>query len=97
MTLDEANRCSPQTREREMSRIRVVVSGYTSVDTRLVTSLPRRRDGAPRRTGAATAPLGRVRSNTALGWRGSAFTPPLVAWLGDDERTSLPSVLEDAA
>ncbi len=82
-----------------MSRIRVVVSGYTSVDTRFVTSaLPRPGETALLDGQVLPPPRwGGCAPNTALWLERLGVHAALVAWLGDDEEGRLyRSVLEDA-
>jgi len=82
-----------------MSRIRVVVSGYTSVDTRFVTSaLPRPGETALLDGEVLPPPRwGGCAPNTALWLERLGVHAALVAWLGDDEEGRLyRSVLEDA-
>jgi ribokinase len=82
-----------------MSRIRVVVSGYTSVDTRLVTSaLPRPGETALLEGDVLPPPRwGGCAPNIALWLERLGVHAALVAWLGDDEEGRLyRSLLEEA-
>jgi ribokinase len=82
-----------------MSRVRVVVSGYTSVDTRLVTSaLPRAGETALLDGEVLPPPRwGGCAPNIALWLERLGLHTALVAWLGDDEEGRLyRSLLEDA-
>jgi ribokinase len=82
-----------------MSRVRIVVCGYTSVDTRLVTdALPR--PGETAILGGDVLPpprWGGCAPNVALWLEQLGVHAALVAWLGDDEEGRLyRSVLSDA-
>jgi sugar/nucleoside kinase (ribokinase family) len=82
-----------------MSRVRVVVSGYTSVDTRLVTSsLPRPGETALLDGEVLPPPQwGGCAPNIARWLERLGVHAALVAWLGDDEEGRLyRSLLEDA-
>ncbi len=82
-----------------MSRVRVVVSGYTSVDTRFVTpALPRPGETAILDGGVLPPPRwGGCAPNVALWLERLGVHAALVAWLGDDEEGRLyRSVLGDA-
>jgi sugar/nucleoside kinase (ribokinase family) len=82
-----------------MSRVRVVVSGYTSVDTRLVTSaLPRPGETALLEGEVLPPPRwGGCAPNIALWLERLGVHAALVAWLGDDEEGRLyRSLLEEA-
>jgi sugar/nucleoside kinase (ribokinase family) len=82
-----------------MSRVRVVVCGYTSVDTRFVTeALPR--PGETAILGGEVLPAARwggCAPNVALWLERLGVHAALVAWLGDDEEgRTYRSVLADA-
>jgi sugar/nucleoside kinase (ribokinase family) len=82
-----------------MSRVRVVVSGYTSIDTRLVTPILPRPGETALLEGEVLPPphWGGCAPNVALWLERLGVHAALVAWLGDDEAGRLyRSLLDDA-